>query len=104
MRMSGADPEYPMVSTGTQNTYLRTSGKYDVYDNMPEGGLQPGDIFIGAGHTYLYVGQWGKYNSASASLENGNLNGHVPEASNTYNVGGYTPDNGRFAVARLKKK
>ncbi len=37
MRMSGADPEYPMVSTGTQNTYLRTSGKYDVFDNIADG-------------------------------------------------------------------
>lgn len=99
MRMSGADPEYPMVSTGVQNTYLRTSGKYDVFDNIAMSDLRPGDIFIGLGHTYLFVGTWGKYNSAG-----GSLGGHVPEAGPAYNVGGYTPTNKRFAVARLKKK
>lgn len=98
MRMSGADPEYPIVSTGVQDNYLRTSGKYDVFNNIAMSDLRPGDIFIGAGHTYLYVGQWGKYNSAS-----GSLGGHVPEAGYAYNVGGWTPTNGRFAVARLKK-
>lgn len=100
MHMSGADPEYPEVSTDTQNAYLRNSGKYDVYDNMAMGDLLPGDIFIGPGHTYLYVGQWGKYNSASGSLETGKKNGHVPEAGMAYDVG----EPGGFAVARLKKK
>ncbi len=100
MRMSGADPEYPMVSTDTQNIYLRTSGKYDVYDNLEVGELLPGDIFIGPGHTYLFVGQWGQYNAASGSLETGRGTGHVPEAGYAYDVGGYPTG---FAVARLKK-
>ena len=34
MRMSGADPDYPMVYTPTQENYLRTSGKYDVFDEL----------------------------------------------------------------------
>ncbi|WBQ05714.1 phage tail tip lysozyme [Kribbella sp. CA-293567] len=94
MRMSGADPEYPMVSTGVQDTYLRTSGKYDVFDEITIAQLQPGDIFIGTGHTYMFVGSYGKYNSVAGSLGD-----HVPEAGYAYNVG----KSKQFAVARLKK-
>ncbi|WP_020389158.1 phage tail tip lysozyme [Kribbella catacumbae] len=94
MRMSGADPDYPMVSTGVQDNYVRTSGKYDVFDNITPGELQPGDILIGPGHTYLFVGQWGKYDSAS-----GSLGGHVPQATYAYNIG----RSKQFAAARLKK-
>lgn len=100
MHMSGADPDYPEVGTDVMNRYLRTSGKYDVFDTIQMKDLQPGDIFIGPGHTYLFVGSFGKYNSASGSLETGKGNGHVPQAGNAYDVG--IP--GGFAVARLKKK
>jgi hypothetical protein len=95
MHMSGADPDYPEVGTDTMNHYLRTSGKYDVYDTISMDQLQPGDIFIGPGHTYLFVGKFGKYNSAA-----GSLGGHVPQAGYAYDVG--VP--GGFAVARLKQK
>jgi murein DD-endopeptidase MepM/ murein hydrolase activator NlpD len=95
MRMSGADPDYPMVYTPTQEHYLRTSGKYDVFDTISMDQLQPGDIFIGPGHTYLFVGKFGKYNSAAGSLGD-----HVPEAGYAYKVG--VP--GGFAVARLKNQ
>ncbi|ADB35864.1 Peptidase M23 [Kribbella flavida DSM 17836] len=91
MRMSGADPDYPVRGTMIQEPYLRSSGKYDVFDNITEDELQPGDILIGPGHTYLYVGEFNGYNSASASLH-----GHVPEATNTYGIGTI------FAAARLK--
>ncbi|MEV8377753.1 phage tail tip lysozyme [Kribbella sp. NPDC056861] len=94
MRMSGADPDYPMVSTGVQDNYLRTSGKYDVFDVITIDQLQPGDIFIGTGHTYMFVGSYGKYNSVAGSLGD-----HVPEAGYAYNVGKAA----QFAVARLKK-
>lgn len=96
MRMSGADPDYPMVYTPTQENYLRTSGKYDVFDSISMKDLQPGDIFIGPGHTYMFVGSIGNgYNSVAGSLGD-----HVPQAGNAYDVG--IP--GGFAVARLKKK
>ena len=100
MHMSGADPDYPEVSTDVQNSYLRNSDKYEVFDTISMNALQPGDIFIGPGHTYLFVGSFGKYNSASGSLETGKGNGHVPQAGYAYDVG--VP--GGFAVARLKKK
>lgn len=91
MRMSGADPDYPTRTTGVQENYLRTSGKYDVFDDITEDQLRPGDILIGPGHTYLFVGEFNGYNAASASLH-----GHVPEAGNTYSIGQ------QFAAARLK--
>ncbi len=98
MHMSGADKDYPNVGTGVQKTYLESSGKYDWWHGEPPGGMKPGDILNGPGHTYLFVGPWGKdgggYNAASASLH-----GHVPEAGHLYDVGG---GEGNFTVYRLK--
>ncbi|MEU8222271.1 phage tail tip lysozyme [Kribbella sp. NPDC048915] len=95
MRMSGADPNFPKVSTGVQFDYMMNSGKYDSWHAVPPGGMKPGDILNGPGHTYLYVGPWGKdgggYDSASGSLGQ-----HVPEATHLYDVGG------QFWVFRLK--
>jgi hypothetical protein len=98
MHMSGADKDYPNVGTGVQKTYLESSGKYDWWHGEPPGGMKPGDILNGPGHTYLFVGPWGAegggYNAASASLH-----GHVPEAGHLYDVGG---GSGNFTVYRLK--
>jgi hypothetical protein len=95
MRMSGADPDFPKVSTDVQRTYLETSGKYDHWFGTPPGGMKPGDILNGPGHTYLYVGPWGEegqgYNSASGSLGQ-----YVPKATTLYAVGV------QFTVYRLK--
>ncbi|GAB3942458.1 hypothetical protein GCM10029976_063480 [Kribbella albertanoniae] len=95
MHMSGADPDFPEVWTPAQFEYMKTSGKYDSWHGEPPGGMKPGDILNGPGHTYLYVGPWGEegkgYNSAS-----GSLGGHVPYAEHLYGVGG------QFTVFRLK--
>ncbi|GAA0576636.1 peptidoglycan DD-metalloendopeptidase family protein [Kribbella sandramycini] len=95
MHMSGADTKFPKVSTGVQFNYMKTSGKYNSWHGTPPGGMKPGDILNGPGHTYLYVGPWGKegrgYTAAS-----GSLGGHVPEAGHLYGVGG------QFTVFRLK--
>ncbi|MEV6416208.1 phage tail tip lysozyme [Kribbella sp. NPDC051718] len=95
MHMSGADPDYPEVGTSVQDAYLRSSPKYQVIDDITEDQLLPGDIFIGEGHTYLFVGKYGKYNSVA-----GSLGGHVPQAGYAYNVG----KKYQFAVARLKNQ
>jgi hypothetical protein len=95
MHMSGADPDYPEVGTSVQDAYLRSSPKYDVIDDITEDQLVPGDIFIGEGHTYLFVGKYGKFNSVA-----GSLGGHVPQAGYAYNVG----KKYQFAVARLKNQ
>ncbi|MEU4196417.1 phage tail tip lysozyme [Kribbella sp. NPDC026611] len=105
MHMSGADKDYPGVSTRTQLPYLRSSGKYDVYDNLnDEHDLHPGDIFIinrpdGSGHTYIYTGPYtggdnAKYNAASASL-----GGHTPQAEHMF----FSDYGGHYVVARLKQ-
>ena len=98
MHMSGADKDYPNVGTDVQRTYLQGSGKYDWWHGEPPGGMKPGDILNGPGHTYLFVGPWGKegggYNAASASLH-----GHVPQAGYLYDGGG---GSGNFTVYRLK--
>lgn len=95
MHMSGADTAFPEVSTGVQFDYMKNSGKYDYWHAVPPGGMKPGDILNGPGHTYMYVGPWGKegggYDSAAGSLGD-----HVPEAGHLYDVGG------QFWVFRLK--
>ncbi|MGC4937079.1 phage tail tip lysozyme [Kribbella sp. DT2] len=93
MRMSGADPDYPVRGTDVQKTYLDSSDKWDMHYGWGEDKLQPGDVLIGPGHTYLYVGEFNGYNSAAASLH-----GHVPEAGNAYQVGTQLG----FVIARLK--
>ncbi|HWD82952.1 MAG TPA: phage tail tip lysozyme, partial [Kribbella sp.] len=86
LRMSGADPNFPQVSTSVQKQYmLDHPDKYDHWESTPPGGMKPGDVLNGPGHTYLYVGPWGDgegYNSAAGSLGD-----HVPTADNLYNVG-----------------
>ena len=100
MRMSGADPDYPIRGTSTQEPYLRNSGKYDVFDNLTSiEQLRPGDIMIGPGHTFLYIGpqegdDGNTYAAASASW-----NEHPPEFVNAY----IDDDGKHFAAARLKK-
>ncbi len=99
MHMSGADKSFPKVSTDAQRDYMRSSGKYDYWHGTPPGGMKPGDILNGPGHTYLYVGPWGAegqgFTAASASLY-----GRVPEAGNLYGIA--DPGNGDFTVYRLK--
>jgi hypothetical protein len=100
MVMSGADPDYARRGTSIQLDYLRSSGKYELFENLNNTSqLQPGDIFILDGHTFLYTGNYtggdGKtYNAASASL-----GGHPPEASRVY----FSDHRGPYTVARLKK-
>jgi hypothetical protein len=98
MRMSGADPDFPKVYTPTQKSYMESPGKYDYWHGEPPGGMKPGDILNGPGHTYLYIGPWGAdgrgFNAASGSLHD-----HVPQAGYLYDVG---KGSGNFTVYRLK--
>lgn len=86
MRASGADSKYPPGGTSIQEAYVKSSGKYDIDDEVTSTSeLQPGDILIvnagsGAGangHTVIYVGPQppNNYDEASASLNQraGNL-------------------------------
>jgi hypothetical protein len=94
-----ADKDYQKRGTTSQIAYIKQHPeKFDFFESSDYTGstskLQPGDILINYGHTYLFTGPYkggdGKlYNSAAASWH-----GHVPEADNWY------PG---FFVARVKK-
>lgn len=86
---SGADPNYQKRGTTSQIAYIQAHPeKFNFYmtadytDSSAK--LQPGDIMISYGHTYIYTGVYkggdGQvYNSAAASLHD-----HVPQAANWY--------------------
>ncbi len=105
MRMSGVDKDYALRGTPTQRAYVRSSPKYQVFENFTnEGQLKPGDIFVNNGHTYIYTGPYkggdGKtYNAASASLNTATSPGHTPEAAYVY----FNDPRGPYTVARIKK-
>lgn len=118
MRDSGADPNYPVVSTVTQAEYViahPTLYKI-IYPATSTAQLEPGDILIindgttdingvinvgaagggAGGHTYIYVGpQAGGYNEASASLGDRSANLGVSEFSDPNALGD------SFLIARL---
>ena len=102
LRYSGADKKYALRGTGVQLSYLkRNRDKYNIYTNFRNTSqLQPGDIFIIDGHTFLHTHQKPyqgsdnkKYNGYSASWGD-----RVPMANNTY----FSDYRGRYTVARLK--
>ena len=81
MRKSGVDANYPVVSTGTQITYLRDHPeKYHITESPKSTKqLTSGDILIwsegSSGHTMIYLGEaGGAYPRADASLH-----GHTPQ-------------------------
>jgi hypothetical protein len=100
MVMSGVDPDYVRRLTSSQRAYVRGSSKYEVFENLTnESQLEPGDIFVHNGHTFIYTGPYEgsdgqTYNAASASL-----GGHVPEATHVY----FSDSRGHYTVARIKK-
>lgn len=58
MRSSGVDPTYPARGTSVQMNYLKSSSKYETFYPKSEAEMQPGDILIRDGHTYMYVGSY----------------------------------------------
>ncbi|MDX6247225.1 MAG: hypothetical protein QOF10_585 [Kribbellaceae bacterium] len=100
MVMSGVDKGYVRRVASSQREYVRSSPKYQTFENLDNvSQLQPGDIFVHDGHTFVYTGNYqggdGKtYNAASASLH-----GHVPEATTVY----FSDARGHYTVARIKK-
>lgn len=87
LHMSGADPKFPNVGTGVQRSYmLAHPEKWDHWESKPPGGMKPGDVLNGPGHTYLYVGPWGK-DGGGFDAASGSLGDHVPAAGHLYDVG-----------------
>jgi hypothetical protein len=97
LHMSGADPKFPNVGTGVQRSYmLAHPEKWDHWESKPPGGMKPGDVLNGPGHTYLYVGPWGQ-EGGGFDAASGSLTQHVPAAGHLYDVG---PS--KFWVFRVK--
>ena len=65
MRLSGADPKYKQAPTTGQEDYVKSlPNKYQPIPNITnESQLQPGDILINSGHTWIYVGPQANGNS-----------------------------------------
>ncbi len=78
MRASGVDPNYPQLGSGSQLAYAQSNpSKYMVLapGSWTVADVQPGDIFVNDGHTYIYVGkQADGFSVAEASQTD-----HVPE-------------------------
>lgn len=68
MRASGADPDYPLVSTDVQTNYMRNSSKWQSMGKIRMDEMQPGDVIMIKGHTMLYTGPNGDYVAADASF------------------------------------
>lgn len=92
------DPQYQERGTDLQRGYVESHpDKYQIIRSpQSTADVQPGDIMIGDGHTYMYTGPYtgddGKsYNSAAASwaTEAGHSSGRVPMADHWYNDGTY---------------
>ncbi len=89
MVASGADPTYLRRGTTDQIGYIKSHPDKFLFFDTPDytdssSKLQPGDIMVSYGHTYIFTGPYkgsdGKpYNAAAASLH-----GHVPQADNWY--------------------
>lgn len=86
MVASGADSDYPLRVTTTQQAYMESHPeKYENRGNPKSTAeLKPGDILVNSSHIYIYVGDQSpqnkpKYNSVGASLHD-----HVPQATNFY--------------------
>ncbi|GAA1541477.1 phage tail tip lysozyme [Kribbella lupini] len=105
MVMSGVDKDYFRRGTGSQRDYVKGSSKFETFDNFTEiSQLQPGDILVNDGHTFIYTGPFkdpdGKtWTAMSASLETGSGAGRVPQPSQTV----LQDSNGKYTVARIKK-
>lgn len=59
VRWSGSDDTYPRGSTADQLRYLESSSKWEkvgAASSLSMDDLQPGDVFILNGHTFMYVG------------------------------------------------
>lgn len=60
VRWSGTDDQYPVGNTNEQFRYLEASSKWEKVgsaSSLSMDDLQPGDIFILNGHTFMFVGE-----------------------------------------------
>lgn len=104
MRSSGADPDYPLRTTTVQQPTLeKESTKYKdlgVLSNSAE--VQPGDIFIGGGHTFIYIGPQTGAKYGGRSVAEGSWHDHVPEVDHVLaDYGGNGQDYNNFGAGTM---
>jgi hypothetical protein len=57
IRYSGVDLNFPKLNTKAMMSYMANSTRWTPVENNGDTSiLQPGDVFIGPGHTFLYIG------------------------------------------------
>lgn len=88
MRSSGVDPDYPARGTGVQLSYVNNSDKYETFSATSEGELEPGDILVRPGHTYLFTGE--RNSSDTGRAQGASLYTRPPSGHNILLDGGYT--------------
>lgn len=101
MRDSGADPKY---NTGPEGPTTRQQAYMDEHPELYErlgqltnaSKLQPGDIAVNSGHTYLYVG---KNNGVQGDSVGASLDSYAPRGHGVY----FDHPSGLFTWYRLKK-
>jgi len=101
MRSSGADPDYPLVSTPVQEKYVRSKPDlYQIIENPTLSDFQPGDIIIWPAHTAMFTGVSGK-DTVDASLHVRDGQGRVPSQHNMMQEF-VTMSQGQSVLARYK--
>lgn len=105
---SGTDDNMPKGQTGSMIAYFEASEKWEkvceTSSSADEDKLQPGDVFVNANHTWMYVGEEAvlakypnKTGCAHASASTGGLASGRSASVNTGDYGG-----GSFTVYRCK--
>lgn len=106
MRASNVDPEYPARGTSVQMNYLQNSAKYETFYPKAESDMQPGDILIRDGHTYLYVGSYTTKNPQGKEEEwsavGASLYTRPPSGHDFYLSSGADAGTNPFMAARYK--
>ena len=110
MRLSGADPNYNSKKEATPGQKAYLDSKPGTYKNLGQPkstkDLQPGDIAINSGHTFIYVGPVSghpnfKGDQASASYSANFANSRAPSAETLGVYPGHS--DGAFTFYRLIK-
>lgn len=89
MRSSGVDSKYPKRGTSGQVSYVKNSKMYETFSAGSEADLEPGDILVKPGHTYMYTGERNKSKTGraqGASLYTRPPSGHYMLLDGSYTV------------------
>lgn len=98
MHASGADPQYVGRGTGAQIAYVKSSSKFTTFIPRDTTALNPGDVMILDGHTYIYTGPYNGDDGKNYTIAQASLGDHPPEAGNVF----LSDSRGPYTAVRLK--